>query len=134
MDNTLDLPIDEFGKLMARSNEMVLSLLDNIQDQKGYHNHPQNEVESWFDEPLPYEGTDPYQVLERVQKSVLDKATGNAGPHMYAYVMTGGTQMSIIAEQLATVINQNQGKWHLAPSLNEIEKKGSAMGSRNDRI
>ena len=42
---------------------------------------------------------------------------------MYAYVMTGGTQVSIIAEMLAATINQNVGKWHLSPSISEIEKR-----------
>jgi glutamate/tyrosine decarboxylase-like PLP-dependent enzyme len=37
--------------------------------------------------------------------------------------MAGGTQISIIAEQLAATINQNIGKWHLAPSISEIEKR-----------
>ena len=31
--------------------------------------------------------------------------------------------MAIIAEKLASTINQNQTKWHLAPALNEIEKR-----------
>lgn len=66
----------------------------------------------------------PYkEVLDYVKEKVLDKATGNVGPHMYAYVMAGGNHVSIIAEKLATAINQNTGKWHLAPSINEIEKR-----------
>ena len=42
---------------------------------------------------------------------------------MYAYVMAGGSQMSIIAEKLTATINQNVGKWHLSPAASEIEKR-----------
>jgi len=42
---------------------------------------------------------------------------------MYAYVMAGGNQISTIAELLATTLNQNPTKWHLAPAMNEIEKQ-----------
>ena len=31
--------------------------------------------------------------------------------------------MSIVAEQIAATINQNNTKWHLAPSMHEIEKR-----------
>ncbi|MEL6135249.1 MAG: pyridoxal-dependent decarboxylase, partial [Bacteroidota bacterium] len=55
--------------------------------------------------------------------------TGNLGPHMYAYVMAGGTQVSIVAEQLAATINQNVTKWHLAPVLSEIEKRVVKWGA-----
>jgi glutamate/tyrosine decarboxylase-like PLP-dependent enzyme len=48
---------------------------------------------------------------------------------MYAYVMAGGTQISIIAELLAATINQNVGKWHLAPSITELEKRVVKWGA-----
>ena len=80
-------------------------------------------MESWFAESLPEEGMPDDALLQKVKTHILDKATGNLGPHMYAYVTAGGTQISIIAEQLAATINQNIGKWHLAPSISEIEKR-----------
>ena len=43
--------------------------------------------------------------------------------------MAGGTQISIIAEQLSATINQNMGKWHLGPALNEMEKRVIQWGA-----
>lgn len=128
-NNTLDLNHEAFRDLLNKSTELVLNQFEGVQQQRGYHSHPQKEVEAWFKEPLPQEGMDHYALLEETKNKVLDKATGNFGPHMYAYVMAGGTQMSIIAEQLAATINQNQGKWHLAPSMNEIEKRVIQWGA-----
>ena len=63
------------------------------------------------------------ELLEIVEKRIFDTATGNLGPHMYAYVMAGGNQIGIVADQLASTINQNVAKWHLSPSITEIDKR-----------
>ena len=120
---TLDYPQDQFKDLLDQSSQLVLNQLSDLESKKAYHFYPQKEIEQWFDEPLPKEGMDPNALLSIVKEKVLDTATNNVGPYMYAYVMTGGTQISIIGEQLAATINQNVGKWHLAPAINEIERR-----------
>ncbi|MGX1929675.1 pyridoxal phosphate-dependent decarboxylase family protein [Flagellimonas sp. 2504JD4-2] len=122
-DNTLDFTQNDYKALLDKSSELVLRQFENIHQQKGYHDYPQSQVEQWFDEELPAQGMDNSKLLDEVEKKVLNTATGNLGPHMYAYVMSGGNQISIIAEKLATTINQNQTKWHLGPAMNEIEKR-----------
>ena len=122
-EETLDFSSNDFKQLLDRSSELVLNQFNTIQTQKGYHDYPQKEVERWFEEELPEEGMNPSTLLDEVETKVLSTATGNLGPHMYAYVMSGGNQMAIIAEKLANTINQNQTKWHLAPAMNEIEKR-----------
>ncbi len=121
--STLDFSEEQYEKLLHKSTELVLDQFKTVNTQKGYHDHAQKDVEQWFDEKLPEEGMDPFVLLEEVETKVLNTATGNLGPHMYAYVMSGGNQMAIIAEKLASTVNQNQTKWHLAPALNEVEKR-----------
>ena len=121
--NDLDYTIAAFAKLLDKSKALVLDQFQDLDNKNAYHDYPQNEVESWFAESLPEEGMPDDALLQKVKTHILDKATGNLGPHMYAYVTAGGTQISIIAEQLAATINQNIGKWHLAPSISEIEKR-----------
>lgn len=122
-NNSLDLTRDEFSSLLNEASDLVLRKFDDLESQKAYHHYPQAEVESWFDEPLPEEGMNDSQLLDFVKEKVLDTATNNVGPYMYAYVMAGGSQMSIIGDHLAATINQNVGKWHLAPAISEIEKR-----------
>ncbi len=129
-NNTLDLPQEDFKNLLNKSRDLVLKQFNNLEHQKGYHYFPQKEIAQWFDEAPPTQGMDHYQLLEEVQKKVLETATGNLGPHMYAYVMAGGTQISIVAEQLAATINQNVAKWHLAPAISEIEKRVIRWGAQ----
>jgi glutamate/tyrosine decarboxylase-like PLP-dependent enzyme len=123
MNETLDFSQEDFKTILNQSTDLVLKQFENIEQRKGYDDFPQSEVEEWFNEPLPTHGMAYQELLNEVERKVLNTATGNLGPHMYAYVMSGGNQMAIVAEKLATTINQNQTKWHLAPALNEIEKR-----------
>ena len=122
-NQSLDIEPKEFRSLLDQSADIVQAQFDSLETKKAYHWHSQKEVESWFDEPLPTEGMDKSELLDIVKSKVMDPATNNLGPYMYAYVMAGGTQMSIIGETLTATINQNVGKWHLAPTINEIEKR-----------
>jgi aromatic-L-amino-acid decarboxylase len=128
-DKTLDLPAEEFQQLLDKSTALVIDQFKNYETKKAYHDFPQREIEHWFDEALPTEGIATDRLLQEVKTKILDTATGNLGPHMYAYVMAGGTQISIIAEKLAATINQNVGKWHLAPAISEIEKRVARWGA-----
>jgi aromatic-L-amino-acid/L-tryptophan decarboxylase len=123
MNNNLDYTSEEFQRILQRMAEIVTVQYNDVENQKGYNDFSQKEVESWFNESLPLVGTNSIQLLNEVKKKVMDTATGNMGPNMYAYVMAGGNQMSTIADFLMTTINQNAAKWHLAPSLTEIEKR-----------
>lgn len=133
MNDSLDLTPEAFEELLAQSAKLVSRQHSKLDDLPGYQYYPQAEVERWFDEPLPENGMSLEALLTEVQEKVLSKATGNLGPHMYAYVMAGGNQVGIVAEQLAATINQNVAKWHLAPSITEIDKRviqwiGQAIG------
>lgn len=121
--DSLDFSQPEFKEMLAQSSGLVLRQFGDIQNRKGYHYFEQKEVEGWFDEEIPAEGMPVDQLLQFVEEKVLNTATGNAGPHMYAYVMAGGNQIGIIADQLAATANQNVAKWHLAPAMTEIDKR-----------
>jgi aromatic-L-amino-acid decarboxylase len=123
MNNTLDFSQEEFQKILEKTSTIILQQYKNLASQKGFNVGSQEEVESWFDEPLPLTGKNSFELLEEVQTKVLESATGNLGLNMYAYVMSGGNQMSTVAELLSSTINQNNTKWHLAPAMTEIEKR-----------
>ena len=123
MNTSLDFSSKDFDRLLTAGIDLVKNKFHGLEKQKAYSDFPQSEIESWFDEELPQSGEDFEKVLSQVKEKILDVATNNLGPHMYAYVMAGGNQVSLIAELLAATINQNVGKWHLAPGISEIEKR-----------
>ena len=122
-NNTLDFSQEEFSQILEKASSMILEKYENIDSIKGFNVNSQEEVESWFDEPLPRIGKDSFELLDEVKTKVFDSATGNLGKNMYAYVMSGGNQISTVAELLLSTVNQNNTKWHLAPAMTEIEKR-----------
>ena len=123
MRNTLDFSNDIFKSLLDKSTDLIIKKYSDLHNQTGYHDISQKEVESWFDEKVPIKGMTADDVLEIVKEKIYDTATGNLGPNMYAYVMSGGNQISVIADKLSSAINQNVTKWHLAPAITEIDKR-----------
>jgi glutamate/tyrosine decarboxylase-like PLP-dependent enzyme len=81
------------------------------------------QVDAWFLEPLPEAPLAIDPLLDTVKEKILDTATLNIGPNMYAYVMAGGTHVSILAELFAAAIDQNGAKWHLGPALSALEQR-----------
>jgi aromatic-L-amino-acid/L-tryptophan decarboxylase len=123
MNKSLDFPPKEFKKILDKTSKLLQNQYANLETQKGFNAPNQSELEGWFDEPLPRFGSNSLALLDEVKTKVFDASTGNMGPNMYAYVMSGGNQMSTIAEFLMATINQNNTKWHLAPAMAEIEKR-----------
>jgi aromatic-L-amino-acid/L-tryptophan decarboxylase len=123
MNKSLDFPPKEFKKILDKTSKLLQNQYANLETQKGFNAPNQSELEGWFDEPLPRFGSNSLALLDEVKTKVFDASTGNMGPNMYAYVMSGGNQMSTIAELLMSTINQNNAKWHLAPAMAEIEKR-----------
>lgn len=122
-NNTLDFSQEEFSQILEKASSMILEKYANLDAIKGFNVNSQEEVESWFNEPLPRSGKDSFELLDEVKTKVFDSATGNLGKNMYAYVMSGGNQISTVAELLLSTVNQNNTKWHLAPAMTEIEKR-----------
>jgi aromatic-L-amino-acid/L-tryptophan decarboxylase len=123
MNNSLDYTHQTFAEILQKTSELILNQYKNLDAQKGFSGQDQQAIEKSFEESLPYQSADAFALLDEVQKKVIETATGNLGHNMYAYVMSGGNQMSTIAELIMSTINQNNAKWHLAPAMAEIEKR-----------
>jgi len=127
--NSLDYPLDRYRTLIDKTADLIIQKFKDMDDEKAYAGLTPTEVRSWFDEGVPEEGMDPELLLDMVKEKVIDTATLNMAPKMFAYVMSGGNQISTLAEMIATTINQNVGKWHLAPIMSELERRVVQWGS-----
>lgn len=127
---SLDYSLNTFASLLQKSSDIIMDRYEDLDGAKAYAGLSPKEVEAWFNEPVPENGMDGEKLLDLVKEKVIDTATLNIGPHMFAYVMAGGTQVSILADLLATSVNQNVGKWHLAPVMSELEKRVVQWGAQ----
>lgn len=123
MASTLDYSMEEFESILQKTNKIILKKYEQSAEQPGFCSSKQKDIEELFNEPLPRQGMDPLALLDTVEQNVFANANGNFGPNMYGYVISGGNQMSSVADFLASTINQNVAKWHMSPAMTEIEKR-----------
>lgn len=129
MLESLDFEQKKFADLLQRSSDMVLEQFEHYKTKKAFSGYGQKEIESWFAEKLPEDPMDLSDLMSMTNEKIIQPSTNNLGSDMYAYVMAGGTQVSIVAEQLAATVNQNIGKWHLSPTMSELEKRVILWGA-----
>ena len=119
----LDWSLSEFERVLQRAVGLVVERYGTLDTAPVFAQVTPPEVEAWFREPVPEAPMPIDALLDTVKTTVLDTATMNVGPHMYAYVMAGGTHVSVLAELFAAAIDQNGGKWHLGPALSALEER-----------
>ena len=126
----LDWPLPEFERVLQRAVHLVIQRYEDLDTAAVFAGVTPAEVDTWFREPVPEAPTTIDALLDTVKATVLDPATLNIGPNMYAYVMAGGTQVSVLAELFAAAIDQNGAKWHLGPALSALEQRVVQWGGQ----
>ena len=126
---SLDEPLEEFSRHLNQCIDLIVERYRTLDDLPGHPGNSEAQVKSWFDEPLPISGLDMDALLRLVNKTVIRYPTNNIGTRMFAYVMSGGTQASVMADLITSALDQNPAKWHLGPSMTEIEKRVISWGA-----
>lgn len=70
---------------------------------------------------LPESGTDGGELLQRIAPMLLDHSLHNGHPQFLGYITSSAAPLGVLADLLASAINQNCGLHHLSPAANEIE-------------
>jgi aromatic-L-amino-acid/L-tryptophan decarboxylase len=71
--------------------------------------------------PLPQSGSDPEHLLHRAASILFDNSMHIGHPRFFGYITSGGTQIGVLADLLASAVNPNVGAWKLSPAASEIE-------------
>lgn len=74
-----------------------------------------------FRAPLPHQGVDFGEVVDRIERDVLPAAAFNGHPRWLAYIMGAPSPISVMGAFAAAAMNQNTGLWRVAPSATAIE-------------
>lgn len=118
----LDRPKEEFRKVLHQTSDYIADYYDSIPTRKIFSGGTPESVRAAFDEPLPESGMAIEEILQTRIPKVYDSSTLSISPRFFGYVISGGTQIGVVAEMLSAALNCNQGKWHLTPAGTEIER------------
>ncbi|HYP02207.1 MAG TPA: pyridoxal-dependent decarboxylase [Pyrinomonadaceae bacterium] len=81
------------------------------------------ELERMFDEPLPREGTDALQLLERFSGEIAPHAMNIPSPRYYGLFNPTPRPVAVWADALCSAINQNGAVWRNSPTASVIEAR-----------
>ena len=118
----LDLSPAEFKKHVDDLSSIIDKLYRQVAHRNVFPGLSPAEVSQRFEEPLPPDGTQLGEVLDKVERDVFATSTLNIGPNFYGYITGGGNQVGILAEMIKAALNQNNLKWHSSPASTELEK------------
>ncbi len=118
----LDFDLQRFRRLLGQSTEQVLSLHASLGERKVTHASRPQWIADKFSGPLPSEGQEPEEVLAEYLPFIFEHSTLNISPRFFAYVMSGGSQIGVLAELLCAALNVNHAKWHLASAAADVER------------
>jgi len=74
-----------------------------------------------FTGALPEDGVQLDRLLARVERDVLPSSAYNAHPRWLAYIMGAPAPITVVANLIASALNQNTGLWRVTPSATAIE-------------
>ncbi|QSQ24480.1 hypothetical protein JY651_05880 [Pyxidicoccus parkwayensis] len=118
----LDFEPERFRRLLSQASEQVLSLYASLPRRRVTHASSPRAVAEPFAGSLPETGMEPETVLRDFIPAIFEHSTLNISPRFFAYIMSGGSQVGILADLLCAGLNVNSAKWHLASAAAEVER------------
>ena len=116
----LDFEPERFRRLLSQASEQVLSLYASLPRRRVIHASSPRTVAEPFAGSLPETGAEPEAVLRDFLPFIFEHSTLNISPRFFAYIMSGGSQVGILADLLCAGLNVNSAKWHLASAAAEV--------------
>ncbi len=121
--SSLDWDLDTFQSSLSKASEIVVRLYRGLDQARITPFKPRSEIAALFDEPLPDESQAIDAILGEVEHNIFANSTLYQSPRFFGYINAGGTQVSVLAELLASAINQICAKWQFSPAASEIERR-----------
>jgi aromatic-L-amino-acid decarboxylase len=120
---SLDTELSNFRSDLSQAAELVVRLYERLPEVRVTPGKTRAEIASLFDVPVP-EDPDPMEsILAEVENKIFSNSTLYLSPRFFGYINSGGNHASILAELLASALNQILALWHFSPAAPEVERR-----------
>ena len=117
----MSLDPTDWDETRAIGRDMVddmLTWLETVRERPTWSPVPA-EAKARLDEPVPYEGAPLAEVYEAFKRDILPYPTGNVHPRFWGWVMGTGTSTGMLAEMLASGMNNHLAGYDQSAALIE---------------
>ena len=119
---TFDLAPDDFARLGERLTELMLEAFEAECSEPVLPAISGSELRDLLDEHLPQQGTAPDDILSQWRDKILPHCRRNGHPRFFGYVCTTADPLGVLADGMASALNQPVTAWRSAPAATEIER------------
>ncbi len=128
MTNNRETPINisktEFRKIGHHLVDTISELLDTIDERPVTTGESPEQLQKILGaSSLPEEGIQASKILSKATDLLLNHSLFNGHPKFLGYITASPAPIGVLAEMLATSVNQNVGANILSPMATEIEKQ-----------
>jgi aromatic-L-amino-acid/L-tryptophan decarboxylase len=114
---------DEFRHAGRALVDTIAILLEHIDTLPVSHKLEPRDIHALMPRTLPEQGGDAIDLLGKAAHILVENSTLTAHPRFWGYINGSVAPIGILADLLASAINQNCGGWSLSPAATEIEKQ-----------
>ncbi len=119
---TFDLDPDTFRRLGHQLVEAMVEALEADRSDPILEQTFGRDLQDRFEQALPRRGSDPESVLDECRRALLRYSRRNGHPRFFGYVCSSADPVGILADGLASALNQNLTAWRSAPPATTIER------------
>jgi glutamate/tyrosine decarboxylase-like PLP-dependent enzyme len=120
---SLDCAPDVFRDQLQKASDIVIRLHEGLDQVRLTPAKSRMEIAALFDEPLPQEPQPIDAILREVESKIYANSTLYLAPRFFGYINAGGNQAAVLAELLASGVNQICAKRHFSPAASELERR-----------
>ena len=121
--SSFDMSAESFRKIGYQLVDLVSDLLEAERTDPVLTSASGEEIRALFEEPLPREGSSLEQVLSAYRDVFLTYNRRNGHPRFWGYVSSSADPVGVLADMLASAMNQNVTSWRSAPMGTEMERR-----------
>lgn len=122
-DLSLDSDSETFRSDLRKAADVVLRLYEGLDRVRVTPAKSWGDIAALFDERLPEEPQPMETILRQVERDIFANSTLSLTPRFLGYINSGGNQASVLAELLASAVNQIPAMWHFSPAAHEVERR-----------
>jgi aromatic-L-amino-acid decarboxylase len=117
------MDVEEFRAVGHRAIELLAGYLSGIEQRRVFPDVAPRALEELFAEALPESGRPLDELLDEFEKKILPYSTHVGHPGYLGLITPSPTTAGVIADLLASALNQNVGAYSIGPAAVSLERR-----------